>query len=121
MRFSIARLGSSTFPRIGKAIAMNAPGSTLMKKSQCQESELVIHPPTVGPSVGASVDTTPRIAGIIARRLPVKRVKPVANTVGTIAPPTKPWIARNTVIELIDHAMPHNSEERVKRTADAVN
>src|SRR5262249_46636929 len=121
IRFSIARFGSSTLPRIGRVMAMKAPGMMLMKNNQCHESELVIHPPTVGPNVGASVETTPRIAGIIARCLREKSEKRVANTVGTIAPPTNPWIAGNTVIELIDHAMPHISDDSVNSTADAVN
>src|ERR1044071_2203026 len=92
--FNMPRFGSSTLPSNGNAIAMNVPGTMLMKKSQCQLAVSVIHPPIVGPSVGASVDTRPRIAGTRARSLPVNSIKPVANTVGTIAPPTKPWIAR---------------------------
>jgi hypothetical protein len=71
--------------------------------------------------VGASVDTMPRTAGIIARRLPVKSAKPVAKTVGTMAPPTNPCSARNTVIDWMSHAMPHNRLDRVKSTAESVN
>src|SRR5207248_7830465 len=70
----------------------------------------LIQPPTLGPNVGASVETMPRIAGIIARRGPSNMAKPVANTVGTIAPPTKPWIARKAIIELMSQA--RRSEER---------
>ena len=43
------------------------PGATLMKNSQRQPSASVIQPPTVGPSVGASTETMPRMAGTIAR------------------------------------------------------
>jgi len=71
-------------------MAIAVPGMILTKKSQCQLDTSVIQPPTVGPNVGAKVDTMPRMAGIIARLLPENIEKPVANTVGTIAPPTKP-------------------------------
>src|SRR6185437_16138557 len=118
--FSMPRFGSSTLPSKGNPMAMDAPGTMLMKNSQCQLAVSVIHPPIVGPSVGASVDTRPRIAGTIARSLPVNSVKPVANTVGTIAPPTKPWIARNSVMDSIDHAIPHIRLASVNATALAV-
>ncbi len=81
----------------------------------------MIQPPTVGPSVGASTDTMPRMAGISARSLPVNKVKPVANTVGTIAPPTKPCSARNTIIDSIFQASPHNALATVKSPADIAN
>ncbi len=102
-------------------MAMKAPGMTLTKNSQCQLATSVIQPPTVGPSVGARVETTPRIAGIIARCLPSNIVKPVANTVGTMAPPTKPWMARKTVIDWMLQAMPHSRLASVNSTAEAVN
>ena len=56
------------------------PGTMLTKKIQRQPSASVSQPPIVGPSVGASIETTPRIAGIIARCGPSKKAKPVANT-----------------------------------------
>src|SRR5258708_34385511 len=112
--------GSSTLPRRGSRIAIAAPGNTLMKNSQRQLMVSVIQPPTVGPSVGASVDTTPRTAGIIARLLPVKSAKPVAKTVGTIAPPTKPCSARNAVLDWGPHAMPPNRLANGEGTAHDV-
>ncbi len=42
----------------------------------------------------------------------------MAKTVGTMAPPTKPWITRNAIMELMSQAMPHRALERVKRPAD---
>ncbi len=92
-----------------------------MKNSQCQLSVSLIQPPTVGPSVGASVEVIPRIAGIMARCLPVNIAKPVANTVGTIAPPTKPWMARKIVIDWMLQAKPHIRLASVNRTALPVN
>ena len=35
------------------------PTGTLMKKIQCQEKLSVIHPPSVGPTVGATITATP--------------------------------------------------------------
>ncbi len=49
-----------------------------------------------GRALARRTDTAPRMAGIAARSRPVKSTKPVANTVGTMAPPTKPWITRKT-------------------------
>ena len=43
----------------------------------------------------------------MARLLPLNMAKPVANTVGTMAPPTKPWMARNTVMDWMFQASPH--------------
>ena len=61
----------------------------------------------------------PRIAGISARCGPLNSAKPVANTVGTIAPPTKPWITRNSVIEWMSQAIPHSALARVNSPADS--
>jgi hypothetical protein len=61
------------------------------------------------------------MAGIIARLGPSNIAKPVANTVGTMAPPTNPWMARKKIIELMSHARPHIRLERVKSAAEAVN
>ena len=49
-------------------------GGAQIIKRQRHPSASVIHPPTVGPSVGASTDTMPRIAGIIARCLPLNSI-----------------------------------------------
>ena len=63
----------------------------------------------------------PRIAGIIARCLPSNSEKPVVNTVGTIAPPTKPWITRKAIIELMSQAAPQSALEMVNSPADRAN
>ncbi len=63
----------------------------------------------------------PRIAGIIARCGPENRVKPVANTVGTIAPPTKPCSTRKAIIDWMSHDAPQSALETVKRPAERAN
>ena len=61
------------------------------------------------------------MAGISARCLPEKIVKPVANTSGTMAPPVKPWIARKAIMEPMLHDRPHIRLEIVNIAADATN
>ncbi len=90
------------------------------KKSQFQESVSVLQPPSVGPSVGARLLSRPRTAGTIARFLPVNIAKPVAKTVGIIAPPMKPGMARAAIIELMSHAKPQTTLEIVKPAAETV-
>ncbi len=63
----------------------------------------------------------PRIAGIIARCGPENMTKPVAKTSGTIAPPTKPWMARKTIIDSMSHASPHSALASVNKKAEATN
>ncbi len=104
----------------GMVRVMIRPGTMLTKKSQCHESTSVIHPPSVGPMVGARLLRRPRVAGIMARLFPVKSAYPVANTVGIIAPPTKPCIARATIIDWMLHAQPQAILERVNAAAEAV-
>jgi hypothetical protein len=53
--------------------------------------------------------------------LPVKSVKPTANTVGTIAPPVNPCSTRNRIIDSMFHANPHSTLESVKRPAESAN
>src|SRR5258706_1981554 len=121
MRLSISGLALSTLPSRGMRIAIALPGTRLMKNSQRQLKLSVIQPPTVGPSVGASVAVTPSTAGTMARRLPVNSANPVAKTVGTIAPPTNPCTARNTVIDWMSQAIPQKRLDVVNRTAESVN
>jgi hypothetical protein len=97
------------------------PGATLMKKIQRQPIVSVMIPPTVGPSVGASTETMPRIAGINARCLPSKIVKPTANTLGTIAPPTKPWMTRKAIIDSMFQARPQATLDSVNSAAEVAN
>ena len=93
----------------------------LRKKSQRQPRLSVIQPPIAGPSVGASVDITPSTASAPAASAPSKKMKPVANASGIIAPPTKPWMARNTTIDGRSQAAPHARLVTVKAAAEATN
>lgn len=45
----------------------------------------------------------------------------MANTVGIIAPPTKPCTARNRIIDSMLHAMPQRMLAMVNNPADAAN
>ncbi len=78
-------------------------------------------PPAVGPSVGASTDTIPRIAGTMVRSFSENRLKPTEKTVGIIAPPVKPCIALNTIMDSIFHAKPQATLDRVNNAADEAN
>ena len=121
IRRSISGLAPSTLPSSGNSSVTAIPGTMFMKNSQRQSWYSVIQPPTVGPRVGASVETMPRIAGTAARFGPSNIAKPVANTSGTIAPPVKPCRALKAIIELMSHARPHSRLEMVKSAAEAVN
>ncbi len=92
-----------------------------MKNSQCQEATSVIQPPSVGPRVGARVAMMPSTAGISACCLPSNSTKPVANTVGIMAPPTKPCTARNAIITSRFQAKPQAMLAMVKAPAETVN
>jgi hypothetical protein len=61
------------------------------------------------------------MAGIIARCGPENIAKPVANTVGTMAPPVKPCSTRKAIIESMSQAMPHRADEIVNRPAEMAN
>ncbi len=121
IRANIAGLALST--RITKTdiVVTITPGRMLTKNSQRQSSASVISPPTVGPKVGAMTATVPRIAGIIARCLPVKMVKPTEKTNGTIAPPVKPCSARKKIIDPMLQARPHIRLEKVNMPAEKTN
>ena len=97
------------------------PGARLIRKSQCQEKAWVRYPPTVGPSVGAAVATSPMITLTPARFSGGKRAKLVAKTVGIMAPPRKPCAARNTIMELRFQAAAQSALASVKHPADSVN
>jgi len=92
-----------------------------MKNSQRQSRWAVIQPPSVGPSAGASVPARPRIAGMRACFSPVNRVKPAAKVVGTMAPPTKPWIVRKNTMDSMFQDRPQPMLASVKPAADSVN
>ena len=46
--------------------------------------------------------------------------KPAENTVGTMAPPTKPCTMRKAIMEFMSHARPHIRLDSVNSAADAV-
>ena len=71
--------------------------------------------------VGASVAVRPISTDICVRFSPGNSRKVVANTVGIIAPPMKPWAARNTTISPRLEAPAQASENSVKPSALATN
>ena len=77
-----------------------------MKNSQRQLSHSVRCPPSVGPTVGARVTIRPMTTLAVTRLSGGKAVKATAKTVGIMAPPTKPWMARNRIIMSIDDDRP---------------
>ena len=70
------------------------PGTTLIKKSHCQLYVEVIHPPAIGPTVGARTASTPAMVVASAWPRPGKRRKPAENTIGIRTPPANPWTTR---------------------------
>ena len=80
------------------------PKGTLIRNSQCQENSSVSQPPSVGPIVGARVAVRPIITDTRPRRCGGNSRKAVAKTVGIIAPPMKPCIARKTIISPSEEA-----------------
>src|SRR6516165_7280362 len=58
-RSSSSKCGWSKSTSASTPMVMMMPGGTLMKNSQCQDITSVMTPPTVGPTVGASVATSP--------------------------------------------------------------
>ena len=77
-----------------------------MKNSQRQLSHSVRCPPSVGPTVGASVTIRPMTTLAVTRLSGGKAVNATANTVGIMAPPTKPCSARNRIMLSIDDDSP---------------
>ena len=71
--------------------------------------------------MGASVAVSPIRIEICARFLPGKSRKEVANTVGIIAPPMKPCIARKTTMVVRLSAIAQAKEQMVKPIAEMVN
>jgi len=67
------------------------------------------------------VATRPIITETSGRRSAGKIRKLVANTVGIIAPPRKPWSARNTTIMGMESANEQARLIRVKPAADRAN
>ncbi len=78
-------------------------------------------PPSVGPMVGAIVAVSPITTDMRVRCSPRNSRKVVANTVGIIAPPMKPWAARNTTISPSPVAPAQSNEKTVKPSALATN
>src|SRR5262249_27499262 len=75
--------------------ATTIPAGTLIRNSQCHEYRSVIKPPTVGPSVGASIAITPAIIVARTRWRPSTNIRnTVENTSGIRNPPKNPWTTR---------------------------
>ena len=112
-------LSKSTSARVATVTAM--PGSTLMKNSQRQRmrvGEIVADRRADG---GPSVAMMP-IRGVINEcRESEKIVEAVANAVGIMPPPMKPWMARHTMISLIEVDSPHMTLAAVKPAAEIAN
>ena len=119
--FSSAKCGSSIFTSVATATVMKMPGMTFTRNSQCQETISVIHPPSAGPTVGASVTSRPMITITLPCRCRPNRIMAAEKTVGIIAPPRKPWMARATIMPPIVSTMAHSSEARVKPADDSTN
>src|SRR3981189_3639742 len=100
---------------------MPTPGMMLMKNSQCHDSASVMNPPTVGPTVGASVATRPMIGPTIWNFERGNTVQADANPVGIMPAPRNPWIGRQRIICSIDEANPHRKLAMVKPAAEIAN
>ena len=90
----------SSFSRGSETHATTAammPGSTLIKKSQCQEYVSVSQPPTTGPTVGASTAKTPAIVVATDCSRNGNRIKTAEKTAGIKVPPEKPCTMRHRI------------------------
>src|SRR5262245_8439337 len=72
----------------------------------------------VGPVDGETVATRQISGALTAMRDRRKIMNEVANTVGIMAPPMKPWITRQTIISLIEVDSPHIRLAAVKPAAE---
>src|SRR5262245_6195656 len=71
--------------------------------------------------VGASVEISPMIGATSCCRGPWKIRYAEAKTVGTMPPPMNPWIARHTIMPLIEEVVPHMMLASVKPAAETAN
>ena len=61
------------------------------------------------------------MAATMAVRLLGKAVKAAEKTTGIMAPPMKPWAARQTIISLMELALAHSTLNTVKPAAAMAN
>ena len=79
------------------AAAAKTPGATLIRNSQCQDQVSVIHPPTTGPTVGASTATISASVVASGCRRSGNSKNTAEKTAGISAPPAKPCSTRNEI------------------------
>ena len=73
------------------------PGTTLTKNSQCHEYVDVIHPPMIGPTVGARTATTPAKVVASPCRCTGNSKNTAAKTAGIRVPPANPCSTRQAI------------------------
>ena len=71
--------------------------------------------------VGAMVATSPISTEMLLRHSRGNIMKLAANVTGIIAPPMKPWMARNTIMDSMSPASAHSSELSAKPADEIVN
>ena len=121
MPFSSERFGLSMSMQVHTSTETITPGSRLIRNSQCHELCSVIQPPSEGPMVGAMVATSPISTEMLLRHSRGNIMKLAANVTGIIAPPMKPWMARNTIMDSMSPASAHSSELSAKPADEIVN
>ena len=75
------------------------------------------HPPTTGPSAGASTVGMMSTVDALARSIGGKARNSIAVPTGTSIPPPTPWRMRNTVSSVIEFAVPHSIDAPVNITS----
>ena len=94
------------------------PTGMLMKKTQCQLSASVIHPPRTGPMIGPKLTPIPKMAIAIPYWLGGNDSRRMAWDKGGMAPPERPWRILNTMRLSMFHEAPHRKELIVKVTME---
>ena len=101
---------------IAIAAVANTPTGTLIRKHQRQETLSASHPPSVGPTTGATTTATPNRAKPWPRFSGGKASARIDCATGTMPPPAKPCRTRNSSIDWRLHATPHSHELIVNST-----
>ena len=96
------------------------PIGRLMKKHQCQLELSVIQPPSVGPSVGATMMPSRKIAWTIPCSSRGKIWRSVACAVESSAAPPAPWSSRQSTSSPSVVAVPHSNEATMNRMIENV-
>src|SRR5579864_508135 len=103
--------GSSTSREVRNSDKI--PTGMLMKKIQCQLKLSVIHPPSVGPTAGATTTAMPYSEKAMPRRSMEKVSARMACSEGCKPPPPAPCNTRQmmSIVRLVE--IPHRKEEIV--------